>query len=75
MTEGRESETEHDCRMNAYWRTYGSVNETANEGNYSNANETTGTSNYPPATRRRTPSPPSLSGGYGDPRPCAALRK
>ena len=74
---------ESDCGTNADWRTYGGVNETANESAYSKANEsayskaneTNGMSENPPATRRRTRSPLSPNGDYGDPRPCAAHRE
>ena len=61
MTAGLES-----YLPNAYWRTYDGVNGTANKTN--------GTSENPPA-KRRTWSPPSPNGDYGDTRPCAAHRE
>ena len=71
-TRGR-SETEHDCVTSAYCGTYCDVRRMENENAYPSAKETNGTSENPPATRRRTRSPPSPNDDYGGPSPCAAL--
>ena len=62
------TEMEHDCESSACCGTYYDVRRAENESAYSSASEN------PPATRRRTWSPPSINGGYDDPSPCAALR-